>query len=85
MDTLERIDRFRRLWGIIVQVGVPTDAQFYRWTRFSDSVFEHALKRTAAKARTGEVRTLDAAERYATGVMLKEEAIGAARGKGEEQ
>lgn len=75
MSVLERIDRFRRCWNMIVpQFPCPRDSQIYRWAgRFDDTALEHALQRVRAKVSKGGIMSADAAARYMTGVLLNEE------------
>jgi hypothetical protein len=75
MNTLTRIDEFRRLWGIIIEkIACPTDSQILRWQRrFDDAAMEHALNRLAAKVRRGEIISAESAGKYVTAVLLAEE------------
>jgi hypothetical protein len=77
MSLLDRIDRFRRVWNMLVpQFACPNDAQIYRWAgRFDDDALEHGLQRVRAKVTKGGITSQDGAARYLTGVLLNEQRV----------
>ncbi len=77
MTIFERIDRFQRVWDLLIpQFSRPDDAQVYRWAgRFDDEALDHGLQRVRSKIVKGAIVSQDAAARYLTGVLLNEERL----------